>query len=140
MGKRGTEGIIFSVSVILWESQGGEVEKWQGGGGLLFEEEENTMRNALLLLLWMEFRAPTRNVFFPGKILVVACCSGNSLHNISGVSCFVAPLNHATQGEVGCRIYAPFWEKRKEICGRNLAKKKCQKTSSSLPLVSHKLP
>ncbi len=47
-GRRGTEGIIFSVSVILWESQGGEVEKLQGGDPPMGREEENTMRRALL--------------------------------------------------------------------------------------------
>ncbi len=126
MGKEGNGRNYFFRFRNFMGIPGGRSGKIAGRGGLLFEEEENTMRRALLRLLWLEFRAPTRSVFFPGKTLVVACCSGNSLHNISGVSCFGAPLNHATQGEVGCsRIYAPFGEKRKEICGRNLAKKGC---------------
>ena len=84
-------------------------------------------------------QGPTRNVFFPGKTLVVACCC--SLHNISGVSCFVAPLNHATQGEVGCsRIYAPFLGKKKRNLRAKSREEEMPKTSSSLPLVSHKLP
>ncbi len=71
-GRRGTEGIIFLFgSVILWESQGGEVEKLQGGG-VSFLRRKRTQWEELCCFFYGWNSGPQQEAyFFLGKFLLL---------------------------------------------------------------------